>query len=72
MARLLPPLTAIRAFEAAARYEGISKAVAELHVIPAAISQQVKVLEKHLGVQLFRRLPRGLELTREGKAYFPN
>lgn len=71
MARLLPPLTAVRAFEAAARYEGFSKAAAELHVTPTAVSQQVKVLEKHLGVQLFLRLPRGLELTREGKAYFP-
>ena len=71
MARLLPSLTAVRAFEAAARNGGFSRAAAELHVTPTAVSQQVKVLEEQLGVQLFRRLPRGLALTREGTAYLP-
>ena len=56
MARLLPSLTAVRAFEAAARNGGISRAAAELHVTPTAVSQQVKVLEEHLGVYRTRFL----------------
>lgn len=69
--RRLPPLNALRAFEAAARLESFSRAAAELHVTPAAISQQVKGLEAYLGVALFDRRPRGLRLTAEGQAYLP-
>src|SRR5882724_11703675 len=58
MSRRLPPLNALRAFEAAARLLSISEAAAELHVTPAAISHQVKALEEWLGVPLFRRLNR--------------
>ena len=64
----LPPLTALRAFEAAARHLSFSKAAEELHVTPAAISQQIRSLEDHLGVALFHRLNRGLSLTQEAEA----
>ena len=59
----LPPLNALRAFEAAARHLSFRKAAEELHVTPAAISHQIKALEENLGVKLFRRVARGLELT---------
>jgi LysR family glycine cleavage system transcriptional activator len=55
MARKLPPLNALRAFEAVARHLSMARAADELHVTPAAISQQVKLLEGYLGVTLFRR-----------------
>jgi LysR family glycine cleavage system transcriptional activator len=55
MSRRLPPLNALRAFEAAARHCSFVRAAEELHVTPAAISQQIKVLEDYLGVALFRR-----------------
>ena len=55
MPRQLPPLNAVRAFEAAARHLSFARAAEELHVTPAAISQQVKLLEDHLGVALFVR-----------------
>jgi LysR family glycine cleavage system transcriptional activator len=55
MPRELPPLNALRAFEAAARHLSFVRAAEELHVTPAAISQQVKLLEDHLGVSLFQR-----------------
>ncbi|HYD98963.1 MAG TPA: transcriptional regulator GcvA [Alphaproteobacteria bacterium] len=71
MARRLPPLNAVRAFEAAARHLSFIKAAEELHVTPAAISQQVRALEESLGVPLFRRLPRGLLLTDAGQGYWP-
>lgn len=58
MARSLPPLNALRAFEAAARHLSFTLAAEELHVTQAAVSHQVKGLEDHLGVALFRRLPR--------------
>ncbi len=60
MARRLPPLRSLRAFEAAARHLSFARAADELHVTPAAISQQVKLLEGHLGVALFHR---GAQLT---------
>ena len=60
MARRLPPLNALRAFEAAARHLSFVDAADELSVTPAAVSHQVKALEAHLGVGLFQRLPRGL------------
>ena len=59
----LPPLNALRAFEAAARHLSISRAAAELHVTPAAVSHQIRALEQSLGIKLFRRLARGLEPT---------
>ncbi len=68
----LPPLNAIRAFEAAARLGGFVKAAGELNVTPAAVSHQVKSLEAHLGVQLFSRRPRGLELTSAGLELLPD
>ena len=71
MSQNLPPLTALRAFEVAARHLSFSKAAEELHVTTAAISHQIKGLEEFLGVQLFRRLNRGLELTDVGKAGLP-
>ena len=67
MTRRLPPLNALRAFEAAARHLSFTKAADELNVTPAAISHQVKRLEEHLGVPLFRRLPHGLLLTESGQ-----
>ena len=68
----LPPLNAIRAFEAAARLGGFARAADELNVTPAAVSHQVKSLEAHLDIQLFNRLPRGLELTSAGQELLPN
>ena len=68
MSRQLPPLNALRAFEAAARHLSVSQAAAELHVTPAAISHQVKALEEWLGVPLFRRLNRQVLLTDAGQA----
>jgi LysR family glycine cleavage system transcriptional activator len=65
----LPPLNALRAFEAAARHLSFLKAAEELHVTPGAISQQVKSLEDQLGQALFRRLPRGVLLTDAGQIY---
>ncbi|MBI4967077.1 MAG: transcriptional regulator GcvA [Rhodospirillales bacterium] len=69
--RRLPPLSALRAFEAAARHLSFTKAAEELHVTQAAISHQVKALEEHLGRPLFRRLTRALRLTPAGEAYRP-
>ena len=71
MSRRLPPLSALRAFEAAARHLSFTLAAKELHVTPAAISHQVKALEEYLGLPLFRRLTRALLLTDEGQAYLP-
>lgn len=69
--RRLPPLHALRCFEAAARLGSFVGAAEELFVTPSAVSQQVKSLEDWLGVCLFRRLPRGLLLTDAGQAYLP-
>lgn len=71
MARKLPPLTAIRSFEAAARHESYVKAAKELHVTSTAISQQVSQLEDHLEVKLFVRLANGLKLTSAGRMFLP-
>lgn len=65
------PLNALRAFEASARQLSFTRAGLELRVTQAAVSHQVKSLEELLGVQLFRRLPRGLALTDEGQALLP-
>ena len=67
----LPPLTALRAFDAAARHMSFAKAADELHVTPAALSFQIKSLEEHLGAPLFRRLNRAVELTEAGTALAP-
>lgn len=67
----LPPLTSLRAFEAAGRHLSFTRAAAELTVTQAAISHQIKALEEHLGIALFVRLPRKLELTKEGSALLP-
>lgn len=71
MSRRLPPLGALRAFEAAARLGGFKAAARELAVTPAAISQQVAQLEAGLCVALFRRHARGVALTDAGSAYLP-
>ncbi len=65
----LPPLNSLRAFEVAARHLSFSLAAAELNVTQSAISRQIKGLEDFLGVPLFRRLPRSLELTEQGKRF---
>ena len=67
----MPPLNALRAFEAAGRYENFSRAAEELHVTQGAVSRHVKLLEQHLGIDLFRRRPQGLELTARGRALLP-
>ncbi len=67
----LPPLTALRAFEAAARHMSFAKAAAELNVTPAALSYQIKALEADLGMPVFRRLNRAVELTEAGRALAP-
>ena len=67
----LPPLTALKAFEAAARHMSFSKAAEELFVTPAALSYQIKQLEEFFGTQLFRRLNRAVELTEAGEALTP-
>ena len=71
MTYALPPLNALRAFEAAARHLSFKLAAHELHVTPAAVGQQVKALEARLGVQLFERLHKQLILTEAGQAYLP-
>lgn len=71
MKKRLPPLNWIRAFEASARHLSFTHAANELNLTQAAVSQQVKGLENQLGCLLFRRLPRGLELTDSGAAYLP-
>jgi LysR family glycine cleavage system transcriptional activator len=71
MARHLPPLNALRAFEAAARHGSFSGAAQELRVSDSAVSQQVRALERYLGTRLFKRLPRGLVLTELGTTYLP-
>jgi LysR family glycine cleavage system transcriptional activator len=70
MPRELPPLNALRAFEAAARHLSFVRAAEELHVTPAAISQQVKLLEDHLGASLFHR-GKKLALSDAGNAALP-
>jgi LysR family transcriptional regulator, glycine cleavage system transcriptional activator len=71
MAGRLPPLNALRAFEAAARHLSVKKAAIELNVTPAAVSHQIRMLEDYLGVQLFHRYNRALELTDAARASLP-
>ncbi len=70
MARRLPPLNALKAFETAARHLSFTKAAEEMFVTQAAISHQIKALEDHLGLKLFMRKNRSLLLTEEGQSYF--
>lgn len=67
----LPPLTALRAFEAASRLMSFQAAASELAVTPAALSFQIRQLEDHLGVKLFNRLNRAVELTEHGRLIQP-
>lgn len=71
MKKRLPPLNWLRTFEAAARHLNLTQASVELNLTQAATSQHIKGLESQLCTALFRRLPRGLELTDAGKAYLP-
>ena len=65
--RQLPPLQSLRAFEAAARHGSFLKASRELDVTQSAISHQVRTLEEHLGLPVFRRFHNGIELTQQGE-----
>ncbi len=67
----LPPINALRTFEAAARHGSFKKAAEVLHMTPSAVSHQIKSLEELLGVALFRRATRKVHLTEPGRAYLP-
>ncbi len=71
MAKFLPPLNALRAFEASARHLSFTRAADELNVTQAAVSHQIKALEARLGTALFKRMNRALLLTDAGQAYVP-
>ncbi|RMF06737.1 MAG: transcriptional regulator GcvA, partial [Alphaproteobacteria bacterium] len=71
MKRALLPLNALRVFDAAARHLSFKNAADELAVTPAAVSQQIRALEDYLGVVLFNRLPRTLELTEPARRSLP-
>ena len=71
MRRPLPPLNALRAFEATARHASFSKAADELHVTPAALSHQIRGLEDLLGLKLFHRRARAIELTDAARLIYP-
>jgi LysR family glycine cleavage system transcriptional activator len=67
----LPPLNALRAFDAVARHLSFTRAAAELHVTPGAISHQIRTLEADLGVPLLHRLAREIQLTEAGTLLLP-
>lgn len=71
MTTRLPPLNALKAFETTARHLSVKKAAAELSVTPAAVSHQIKALEDYLGLPLFHRHNRALELTEAARACLP-
>lgn len=71
MSRPIPPLNPLRTFEVAARHLSFTRAAEELFVTAAAVSHQIKTLEESLGVVLFVRQPKSLELTKAGEAYLP-
>lgn len=71
MHQSMPPLSALRAFEAAARHLSFTQAAAELNVTPGALSHQIRGLEEYLGVQLFERRTRAIALTSEGRTLYP-
>ncbi|MEZ5810914.1 MAG: LysR family transcriptional regulator [Rhizobiaceae bacterium] len=68
----LPPLEWLRAFEAAGRLGSFTAAAGETGLTQAAVSQRIKLLEERLGTRLFKRLPKGVELTVAGDAYLPH
>jgi LysR family glycine cleavage system transcriptional activator len=70
MSRRLPSLSALRAFEAAARHASFTRAAGELHVTQSAVSRHIRGLESELGVPLFLRIGRSVELTTDGERYF--
>ena len=70
MTQQLPPLNPLKPFEAAARLSSLTLAAEELNVSQVAVSRQVRVLEEYLDVALFRRLHRGIEITREGQQLY--
>lgn len=70
MTKRLPPLLALEAFDAAARFLSFKAAAAELNLTPSAISHRVKQLEQYLGLPLFRRLNREIRLTEAGEDYY--
>lgn len=70
MSKRLPPLNALRVFDAAARHLSFTRAAEELFVTQAAVSHQIKSLEDFLGLKLFRRRNRSLLLTEEGQGYY--
>src|SRR5262249_37284766 len=67
----MPPLNALRAFEAAARHLSLTRAAQELHVTAGALSHQIRALEELLGVKLFERRVRAIALTPAGKLLYP-
>jgi LysR family transcriptional regulator, glycine cleavage system transcriptional activator len=67
----MPPLSALRAFEAAARHLSFTRAAEELNVTPGALSHQIRGLEEILGIQLFERQTRAIALTAHGKSLYP-
>lgn len=69
MPRSIPPLNALRFFEAAARHGSFARAADELCVTPAAVSRQVKLLEEHIGAEFFEREPGGVVLTSQARSY---
>jgi LysR family glycine cleavage system transcriptional activator len=71
MSQPLPPLNALRAFEAIARHLSFARAADELHVTPAALSHQIRALEDQLGLPLFHRRTRAIELTDAGRLIYP-
>lgn len=71
MTSRLPPLAAVRAFEAAARHGSVTRAAEELGMTQAAVSYQIKVLEERIGTPLFLRKPRRIELTDVGRQFAP-
>ena len=72
MSRALPPLNALRAFEAAARHLSVTRGAAELNVTPSAISHHIKALEEYFQVRLFKPSRRRLELSDAGRALLPD
>ena len=65
----LPPLDCLRFFEAAARHQSFVRAAGELGVTPPAVAHRIRMLEAHLGAELFARRHRGVRLNRRGRAY---
>ena len=66
----LPPLDCLRFFEAAARHRSFVRAAEELGVTPPAVAHRIRMLESHLGAELFGRRRRGVSINRRGRAYY--